>query len=307
MKKISNNIKLRSFPDGILELIQTGENYTVIERVKHLGKADDIYTCVSTDKFISCYSPDVDIIQEQTGLYLKKKGLNVALPIMKSYGVFEMKDELTYEGEVFEEFDANYADVDLDLADASGQFSYVLLNRNFVARYLYNTMTIDGESIGEYYSILPKQFKLLKNLKDCHIRIVGNCLVASDMKDGLGQIVILKLFQNILNLRLIDKFFEKDEFCWFNAPEFSVKRLLLFAEMDSTFRLISDGDKLTIKIGSYEETFDVEGELKPFNQIFYINDLSNLFGRISIRDWSGTKYGISKKDNLTVLFTGGRA
>lgn len=306
MKKISENIKLRSYPNGILELTQTGENYTHIERVKHLGRMDDIYTCVNTDKFIACYSPDVDITQENNGLYLKKKGINAALPIMKSYGVFEMKQELPLDGEVFDEFDADYSGVDLDLTEATGQFSYVLLNKNFVARYLYNTLTIHGKMEGEYFSIFPKQFKLLKNLKKCHIQLKEGRLIASDTKDEFGQTVVIQFTRNLLDLKLTDKFFNREEFCWFNAPEISVKRLMLFAE-DNTFLMSSDGqNKITIQIGAYSEDFEVDGELKEFSQIFYTNDLSNLVGRISIRDFFGTKFGISKKDDLTVLFTGGR-
>lgn len=301
MKKISENIIIKQ-RQGVLQLIQTGQDFTYIE-YKQCKDQEDAYACVDATKFTALYDDKSselffgeDCLTIITG---RSKGL---LPYMKEFGVFSANKELSVDKEVTDSFSADYSDIDLDLTEATDQFSYILFNRNFVCRYLYNTLSFYGEMPKEWYNITPKQFKLLKSLSNCLIEIHGDALVASSNSVEL----VLKLYSPVINLSLIERFFNVDPSVSFNLHNIDFKKLKVFLKDADVFNLKRVDNTIKLSTLDYNEEFSVDDFSSdgPINLNIFKKDLENLQGFIRVFFASGINYIISNPEqNKTVLFT----
>lgn len=302
MKKVSDKLIIKQL-NGSLELIQTGQDFTFIEKSVS-DNTLDAYVCVDTTKFCAIFNEEKstldfkdDYLEVRTG---RSKGL---LPYMKEYGVFTTDKELEVSGEISDSFEVDYSDVDLDLSDATDQFSYILFNRDFVCRYLYNTMSFYSDIPETWYNITPKQFKILKSMGKVNIEIYENTYLKASNADN---ILVLRLYSSVINLNTIKKFFSQEPVSSFCLKEIDYKKLKIFLKDYDVFNLIKSGDYLTFAIDSYCEDFKIESiEIdSDFNVSLFKKDLENLFGSIKFYSISGIKYIISKPaENKTVLFT----
>lgn len=302
MKKVSDKLIIKQLNNS-LELIQTGQDFTFIEK-SISDNISDAYVCVDTTKFCAIFDEEKskldfkdDYLEIKTG---RSKGL---LPYMKEYGVFTTNKELEVSGEVNDSFEADYSDIDLDLSDATDQFSYILFNRDFVCRYLYNTMSFYSSIPEVWYNITPKQFKILKSMGKVNIEIYENTYLKASNTEN---ILILRLYSSVINLNTIKKFFNQEPISSFCLEDIDYKKLKIFLKDYDVFNLIKTDDCLTFAIDSYSEDVKINNIKieSDFNIFLFKKDLENLVGNIKFYSISGIKYIISNPaDYKTVLFT----
>lgn len=306
MKKLAENCVIRTVGQKLLEVTQTDENFTWKEILEHDLDLPELFVCVSTEKFLATYSKDSKLSVLESGLEIRTAKMAVVLPYMKEYGVFSTVKEIDEEPEdnLEKEYSANYSKVDLDLTDAQGQYSYVLINEGFVCRYLYNTLSFYGPMNFDYFCMVPKQFKLLKQLGDCQIKKYLNTVVATSNSSK----VIFKLFRPVLDLNLIRKFFHDDYVCEFTAPKFDVKKLKLFTEEKIEYKCVeADGIwRMIVSVPGYVEAYELEDCTGPFHAKFDLKDLEFMSGHVKFYSQGRFCYAISydSSSDRTVLFTG---
>lgn len=299
LKKLVNNIIIRTYENGSVVLTQSGDNFTHKTTHQHTKKLPEIYTCVDTEKFIAVYNQEAQVSLTDLGLEIGTGRVKATLPLMKEYGLFSVNPEISPEGEVLTTFDLDLSKVDLDLTEAQGQFSYIMLNSNFVCRYLYNTLSFYGELTDEdYYCVTPKQFRLMKTLGKMEVSVYQAHLKIISEEEEL----VLKLHNPVVNLRLIERFFKAKPQCTFEAPKLDIKKIKLFAEEMLDFDSI-EGKQLKVSSLGYEEIFDISEEVELHGQ-FYLKDLEFIKGEMSIYREKPFFYSICKYENRTVLFLG---
>lgn len=300
MKKISENILLKQ-KDGLLELTQTGQDFTYKEIIP-AKSSDEALVCVDTQKFLVLFDEEKseltfkdDFLEIKTG---RSKG---SLPYMKEGGIFQSEKEIELDGKVIDEFEADYSGVDLELVDAFDQFSYVLFNRQFACRYLYNTLSFYDQLPEEWYNITPRQFKLLKTLGRCKIEVYENGLKA--ITDQV--IVLLKLYSPVVNLAVIRRFFSLEPRVTFNFIDIDYKRLKVFLKEADAFNLKRLGNQIKFSIPGYDEEFEAENfsSDEEIDLTVFKHDLENLAGEIQVYKMSGVNYFITHpEETKTVLF-----
>lgn len=305
MKKLSSTVLLKSINDHIFEMIQTDKDFTYKELIKHLGKVGEFYTCVETDKFLSVYNENLNLSADNYFQFTDDAGkVDIKLPIMKSFGEFSMVPEIVVEGDPSLEYEDDYSDRKLDLSEAAGQYSYVMIGVDFVARYLYNTLNYYGSELSnDYYCILPKQYKLLQAMGKSQIKIYPNKIVASSE----NRVLILEQFKKLLDFNLLDKFFNATSIATVELPELNFKEMKLFLKTDD-IKLRIDENSVEVYADGYRREYLAQAVMAPsrskINCMFYNKDIEHLSGLLKLYSEGPFFYAIKREENQTVLFVG---
>lgn len=302
MKKFSKNIIIR-VENSKIRLIQTGDTFTLTEELIGTFDIPDAYVCVESEKFLSVFDESCSKLTfNEDYLEVTTKRQTVKLPYMKEYGGFLADPEITFTESVKNSFSHDFSTTVVELEDALGLFAYVLFSEKFVARYLRNTLEFYGDLGGDYYSITPAQFKILKSLGMCDINIGTYSLIAKAGQTSL----VLKLCQNVLNLQLVEKFFNAEDLLVFTAPEFNLKNLKLFLKSEQDITVEVKDKVITFSSQDISDSYDLTDCSTDYNfkTRIHKDDLENLDGLIKVRVMSNTLYFISHSDTLdrTVLF-----
>lgn len=301
MKKISENVIIRQ-QNNKLEIIQTGPDFTYKESF-NTDSLVEAYACVDSTKFAALFEENVSKLTfEADYLSIVTRRTKGLLPYMKEFGIFNAEKELEFDEQVNDLFEADYSNIDLDLTDATDQFSYVLFNRGFACRYLYNTFTFYGDMPENWLNITPKQFKLLKSLGKCNIEVSENMLKATSGT----TVLILRLYTRVINLAIIKRYFEAQEIISFNLNSIDFKKLKIFLKDTDIFNIKRSENDLIFSSLNYFEDFEMEdiSSNAPINLNIFKKDLENLIGNIKVYCVSGINYLITKpEENKTILFT----
>lgn len=306
MKKLAENIVLKSQGDSRVQFIQTSNDYTYIEEISLSETVPEMYVCVNTEKFLAVFNEQSSqLIPESDYLIIKNNRSTVKLPYMKNYGVFNVSKgvDVPSDTEPSEKFCIDFSTVSLDTVDALDQFSYILFNRDFVCRYLYNTLTFYGKLTGDYYNITPKQFKVLRSLGECEISVYGEGLI-SVKKDNIT--VNARLYQSVINLKMLDRFFNNSSVCSLHIEELDIKKLKLFSKEsdEAQFKILKNGT-MTVETLGYFEEYRIECQTDQDEIILKVfsKDFEHLQGSVDVYFMSGNKYLITHpEENKTVLF-----
>lgn len=302
MKKFSKNIIIKA-ENSKISLIQTGDNYTITEVLQRNFDISDEYVCVDAEKFLSVFDESLSTLAFYDDyLEVSTKKQVVKLPYMKQYGGFLAEPEILFSENVEKTFEHDFSTTVVELDEAIGLFAYVLFNEKFVARYLRNTLEFYGDLEGDYYSITPAQFKILKTLGMSSLEIGKYSMKATSGNTTL----VLKLCQNVLNLQLVEKFFTAEDLLVFNAPDFNLRNLKLFLKSEQDIILEVKNKSIIFSSSDIQDEYELENcstDYK-FKTKIHKDDLENLQGVIKVRMMRDTLYFISHSDELnrTVLF-----
>lgn len=301
MKKVSNNVILK-VQDSVLSVIQTGPDYTFIESRPIIS--EDAYVCVDAIKFFAMYEDSSQLTFNEDYLDIKTGKSKAKLPYMKEYGIFNAEKEIEFPDnlQIEDTFEIDFSKIDLDLENAVEQYSYILFNRNFTCRYLYNTLSFYGKLEGDWYNVTPIQFKLLKSLGKVTLSISSGLLKAINCDN---QVLILKLYQSVINLHTIERFFNEEPIVSFKLNDVNSRKMKTFMKDFDVFNFERFGNEVRISTNTFEDSYELleVSSDETFDLNIFKKDLENLQGFVRIYSLAGMNYIISNpEENKTVLF-----